>query len=136
MRRISIHRLSHRWLTAFSVLALFTMAEGSFAFSPFGADDACIHRCLDEPGCRGLAVSCSTAATTCCEWGARVLLSAPAKKFAPSYRQKDQPTPFALESRRLSLILAQSYRAGSTSDKAYSAGAGTATYLATARLRI
>jgi len=136
MRRASINRISHRWLMAIASLALFAMAEESFVFRSVSADDSCMHRCLGDPDCRELAACGTAVSATCCGWGARVLLFAAAAKIAPNNHQKAPPAPFAVESTSLSLILTHSYRAGFSPDKAYSAGAGTATYLATARLRI
>jgi len=137
MRRNGIDRISHRWLLAFALVGLFAMAEGSYALAALNADDACLHQCLGDPDCGGLTF-CDTAlpASACCTWDARIPLPVAELKPAPNTRQQECPTPFALDSKSLSSLLALSYHTDFSPDKAHLVGAGTETYLATARLRI
>lgn len=137
MRWFSINRIPHRWLIACALLGLFAMAEGSYALITSNAGAVCLHQCLGDPDCGRLSL-CDTAVPVgaCCELEARALLSAAEIKPVPSCHQKDRPSAAGIELQDLSKILAHSYHASVKSDQTYSAGAGTATYLATARLRI
>lgn len=135
MRRNSLNQISRRGLIGFALLTLIAVGGGAFGFSVAPAEHACMH-CPDNSDCRGLAACNTTASTPCCEWGLQTLLPASEIKTPPKRRLQDQPTAFVRHDTLLSRDLANSYRAQFFLATTHSAGAGTETYLATARLRI
>lgn len=140
MRSYNIVQISHRWLIACAVVAMLAVAAATSAFDNLSADDPCEQRCQGEIDCRGSSTlrHCGAVwASTCCEWGPRFSLPVAEVKTAPNYRPQDRPlAPFALDVKSLWLALAYTNLTDFKPEKGYSAGAGTETYLVTARLRI
>ena len=140
MRRTNLNEMTPRWLMVFAVLAMLASVMMGFAKHTMAADDAYLRMRLGNPGagCQ-TQTPCDPAGFTdiCCDWGAGNVLATASTEMTPSNPKKDRSPPsFPINSNDLSRILICADCSNFKLAKAYSPGAGTETYLATARLRI
>lgn len=139
MQRSNFNWTQHRWLMAFAVLALLSSAAVGFAKHARLNDSAYLLMQSADPGADCcMNMPCGPAGFTgpCCDWGTGIVVTASAET-TPSEVKKDRASRlYPADSKGFSPAFVYADCETLKPDKAYSPDAGTATYLATARLRI